>query len=483
MGKLAALRFVEWLQKNSGWTLSLPTGKTPEHFIKWVTYLLNNWNSAPVRKILEESSIDPAAKPDMRSFHFIQIDEFYPINSWQHNSFYYYVNKYYIDGFGLDPQKAMLINPNTIGLQEDMKLESIWPENKVDLSLRTRYPKNELEEKQKRVLGAIDQWCTDYEARIRKLGGIGFFLGGIGPDGHIGFNVKGSDHYSTTRLTETNYETQAAAATDLGGIEVSRHRLVITIGLQTIVFSPDTTAIIIAAGEAKAKIVREAIESEKNNEIPASILQELDNSAFYLTQGAAKLLTERRHRMFASLEKLNEDHKLQIVTDCSLALNRRAVDLTKKDFNLTKTGKLLTARVPNNLEAYLRQVEDHFKSKIFEGLVSVKNQVFLHTAPHHDDIMLGYLPYLVRLMREPTNTHFFNYLTSGFTAVTNSFMLKQNTNAERFFNLPEFKALLEDDYFDPANLVYRNRDVLQFLDGLAADSREEMNAALYQESG
>ena len=54
----------------------------------------------------------------------------------------------------------------------------------------------------------------------RALGGIGFFLGGIGPDGHIGFNVRGSDHFSTTRLTGVNYETQAAAASDLGGIEV-----------------------------------------------------------------------------------------------------------------------------------------------------------------------------------------------------------------------------------------------------------------------
>ena len=70
------------------------------------------------------------------------------------------------------------------------------------------------------------------------MGGIGFFLGGIGPDGHVGFNVRGSDHYSTTRLTATNYETQAAAAGDLGGIEISRNRLVITIGLNTITYNP-----------------------------------------------------------------------------------------------------------------------------------------------------------------------------------------------------------------------------------------------------
>ena len=56
----------------------------------------------------------------------------------------------------------------------------------------------------------IDKRCAEYENKIRSLGGIGFFLGGIGPDGHIAFNVRGSDHNSTTRLTSTNFETQAS---------------------------------------------------------------------------------------------------------------------------------------------------------------------------------------------------------------------------------------------------------------------------------
>ncbi len=104
LGKLTAFRFLEWAQKNEGWSISLPTGKTPEHFIKWVMRLLNEWNEPQTTKLLEENGVDPGHKPDMKNFHFIQIDEFYPINTAQHNSFYYYVNKYYIKGFGLDPQ-------------------------------------------------------------------------------------------------------------------------------------------------------------------------------------------------------------------------------------------------------------------------------------------------------------------------------------------------------------------------------------------
>ena len=76
----------------------------------------------------------------------------------------------------------------------------------------------------------------------RALGGIGFFLDTIGPDGHIAFNGKGSSHLSYTRLIYMNYETMAAAAADLGGIEIVRKKAVITIGLETITCNPECTA-------------------------------------------------------------------------------------------------------------------------------------------------------------------------------------------------------------------------------------------------
>ena len=38
-------------------------------------------------------------KPTLSQLRFVQIDEFYPLDSNQHNSFFYYVNKYYIKDF------------------------------------------------------------------------------------------------------------------------------------------------------------------------------------------------------------------------------------------------------------------------------------------------------------------------------------------------------------------------------------------------
>ncbi|NIT62095.1 MAG: hypothetical protein GWN00_39645, partial [Aliifodinibius sp.] len=48
LGKLAALRFLEWVQNNPGGVISLPTGKTPEFFIREVNRFLNNWNKREV---------------------------------------------------------------------------------------------------------------------------------------------------------------------------------------------------------------------------------------------------------------------------------------------------------------------------------------------------------------------------------------------------------------------------------------------------
>ncbi|HIG17043.1 MAG TPA: hypothetical protein EYQ31_06980, partial [Candidatus Handelsmanbacteria bacterium] len=53
LGKLAALRFLEWVQQNPEGVISLPTGKTPEHFIKWVQRFLAGWDTQEIRSELE----------------------------------------------------------------------------------------------------------------------------------------------------------------------------------------------------------------------------------------------------------------------------------------------------------------------------------------------------------------------------------------------------------------------------------------------
>ncbi len=468
LGKLAAFRFLEWVQQNPGGVISLPTGKTPEHFIQWVTRLLKTWKTPATQRLLEEGGLDPSKQPDMKSLHFVQIDEFYPIHPWQENSFFAYVKRFYIDGFGLDLAKALLIDCYRIGLNHDQSLEAAWPDGTVDLSLRRRPGQSPLETEQKQLLHRIDQWCQEYEDRIRQLGGIGFFLGGIGPDGHIGFNVRGSNHYSTTRLAATNYMTQAAAATDLGGVEVSRKRLVITIGLGTLTYNPDCAAIIIAAGESKANVVRDAIESEKDVMYPASALQGLRNARFYITRGAAKNLIERRHHLFRLSETISDQEVEHTIIDLALDKQKRLVDLTRSDFESDRfTAELLRKR-SESPESLALSVRDWLIARIEKGVKVNTDTRYLHTEPHHDDIMLGYLPAVVHGIRATSNTHCFATLTSGFTAVTNRYLQRRFQTLRPFLEMPAFTRLLRDGYFDPRNSIARNRDVWQYLDGVAS---------------
>jgi glucosamine-6-phosphate deaminase len=470
LGTLTALRFLEWVQRNPEGVVSLPTGKTPEHFIKEVGRLTHGWKRREVQKELEEWGIDPGKACDLGGLRFVQIDEFYPINPLYANSFHYYVTRYYIEGFGLDPKRAMLIDCGRIGLPAGRRLEDIWPGGEVDLSLRYRLPDSALERMQMEVIENIDQWCSLYEERIRAMGGIGFFLGGIGPDGHIGFNVRGSDLHSTTRLTPVNYETQAAAATDLGGIEVARKRLVITIGLSTITSNPECVAIIIAAGEAKAGIVASSLRSEPHVRHPASALQSLSNARFYLTQGAAKLLDARRLAALVRNGTVAESEVDRAVINLSLEKRCPIDELTEEDFNHDAFCAAIARTTGRKPMEMARGVAQRLRDKIEKGSVARGQGVFLHTEPHHDDLMLGYMPHIVRHIRQWGTRHFFATMTSGFTAVTNAFMLGQCERLKRYIESEQFRELFSQGYFEPDDQFLRNRDVWQYLDGVAGDS-------------
>ena len=52
-----AYRFVEWVCRNPSGVISLPTGRTPEHFIKNVQRILREWSTPEVQEELREFGI------------------------------------------------------------------------------------------------------------------------------------------------------------------------------------------------------------------------------------------------------------------------------------------------------------------------------------------------------------------------------------------------------------------------------------------
>lgn len=473
MGLLTALRFLEWASENPNGVISLPTGKTPEYFIKWTTHMLENWENKKVKELRSKYGIAGMGKPSLKNLQFVQIDEFYPISSRQHNSFYNYVKKYYIGGFGLDEKNALLINSDTIPLVGGCHFSEVFPDNVVDLSLRYREPKSHFEKQQQQSIFAIDNWCIDYEQHIRDKGGIGFFLGGIGPDGHIAFNVRGSDHYSTTRLTKTNFETQAVAASDLGGIEISRNRLVITIGLETITYNPDSVALIFAAGEAKASVVREALEEKPSNLYPASVLSKLEHARFYLTTSAATGLQASVDAYYKE-EAWTQEKTDRAVIDLCTKLEKYGHHLTMSDLKADRYCKMIPNLGEDTVSSVIASTEEKFQ----KGMFAEQNQVYYHTGPHHDDIMLGINPHVHRLVRNETNTSYFSILTSGFTAVTNRFVIEALEDTKVFLDQGQIQMTNYPDFFKTGYQYKRDKDVNHYLLKVASGEEYELRRGL-----
>lgn len=463
LGLLTSLRFLEWVAQNPDGVISLPTGKTPEYFIKWTHKLLDGWTRKENQMLMNQNGLYLKKKPSLKNLHFVQIDEFYPINPKQKNSFYDYVLNFYVKGFDLDPANALLINCDEIKLHQGKHYTEVFPDNRIDLSLRNREASSPIEKLQQTSIFRIDNWCTNYDNRIRELGGIGFFLGGMGPDGHIAFNTRGSDHNSATRLTATNFETQAAAAGDLGGIEVSRTRLVITIGLGTITSDPEGVSVIFAAGEAKAPVVRNALENEPDNLYPATVLHRQKNARFYLTEGAAVLLDDSIEKYYSDGPWTFEKTE-RAVFDLCQKIDKYAHKLKLSDLKKDK----YCSRIPRLSLERVEEVIRSTREKIDIGLKKEADQVYLHTGPHHDDIMLGIFPCIIPQLRVASNKFHFAVLTSGFTAVTNDLLRRLLEETQRLIHLGMIQMLKYPDFFEEGYKFKFDKDVSHYLDKIAA---------------
>jgi glucosamine-6-phosphate deaminase len=468
LGLLSALSFVEWVSENPNGVVSLPNGKTAQYFIHFTHFILDNWDNKKGKALLEKYNLKDIKKPDFRNLHFVQMGAFYPMKSEQHNSLYNFAKINYIDGFGIDERNSLMIRSEDIKLVDDMHFLEVFPDYVIDLSLRFREAKTAHEKIQQESIFLIDNWCTKYEEKIRQKGGIGFFLGGIGPDGHIAFNTQGTDHFSSTRLTQTNFETQAVLATDLGGIEVSRKRLVITIGLGTITHNPKAKVVVYAAGEAIADTIKTALESNPTVIAPATAFQKLENSRFYLTDGAAVKLDDSIDNFYKNGPWTHQKTERAVMDLCK-KITKYGPKLDLEDLKADKYCKL----IPKLNENTVQTVIDSILAKLHKGMEKEVNQIYYHTGPHHDDIMLGIMPSTNRQSRDASNELHFSVLTSGFTAVTNRFLLDLLIDTKDLINGGRIQMINYPDFFKDGYKYKWDKDIYHYLDNIAAQNNDE----------
>src|SRR5437763_15549296 len=117
----------------------------------------------------------------------------------------------------------------------------------------------------------VEDYCAQYEQRIRRAGGIDLQILGIGRTGHIGFNEPGSTQTSRTRIVTLDPVTRRDAADGFFG-EENVPQQAITMGVGTILDAKKI--VILAFGEHKAAVVQKAVEGEVTDAVAASFLQE-----------------------------------------------------------------------------------------------------------------------------------------------------------------------------------------------------------------
>lgn len=470
LGALTALRFLEWASDNPEGVISITADKSLKNFIHYTHHFLDNWDNAETKKIIERYGLGSRRKPDLSGLQFVQMDEFYPISPKQHNSFFNYVNEQYIKGFGLDPRRALFINTDEIPLYKGMTYKEVFPDYKIDLTLRYRPAENEIEDIQQRSIFLIDDWCSCYEDKIKDKGDIGFLISTLGSDGRIAFNIKGTSHHSNTQLTRTNFPTQADAAPSLGGIDVSKNRLVITIGLETITRNSKTVAIVYAAGESNALSVKDALESGMTTEFPSTVLQRLPNSRFYLTLGSASRLKDSVNRYYFKEEWNFEKTERAILGLCK-KLNRYAHKLTLEDLQNDKRCRM----IPNLSLETVQKVIKSTEEKLLRGTLNPDNQVIYNSGPHHDDIMLGIMPLTNRQLRHKTNDVHFAVMTSGHNSVTNDFVVEALKKTLRFLDNDEIQMIHYPDFFEEGYKHKFDKDIYHYLDNVARKNQYEMD--------
>jgi len=151
----------------------------------------------------------------------------------------------------------------------------------------------------------LDAECEAYEAKIRQLGGVKLFVGGIGPDGHIAFNEPGSSLASRTRVKTLTQDTIIANSRFFDNDLAKVPRTALTVGVATVMDSEEV--IIIVNGYNKARALQNAIEGGVNHMWTISALQMHRRAIIVCDEDATAELKVGTARYFKDIESANLD--------------------------------------------------------------------------------------------------------------------------------------------------------------------------------
>ncbi len=271
----------------------------------------------------------------------------------------------------------------------------------------------------------IMSFCHDYEHLIAEAGGIDFQLLGIGRCGNIAFNEPGSSLNSLTRLVLLDNNSKEDAKVMFGSVDqvpVSA----ITMGIDTIMQAKEV--MLVAWGEHKSAIVRQAMEQHYDVACPASVLQLHKNVRCMLDLGAAARLTRIATPWVVTSCEWDDQLVRRAVVWLCRQTGKPILKLTNKDYNDYGLSELITRfesayncniKVFNDLQHTITgwpggkpNADDSNRP---ERAKPYPKDVLIFS-PHPDDDVISMGGTFARLIKQGHNVHV-AYETSGCIAV------------------------------------------------------------------
>ena len=323
------------------------------------------------------------------------LDEYFPIEKDDNNSYHHFMNENLFDHIDI-------------------------PKENINI------PSGEISEKE------INNFCSSYEKKIDKNGGIDIQLLGIGRTGHIGFNEPGSHFNSTTRLITLDHTTRFDASKSFNGIENVPSKA-LTMGIRTIFNAK--RIIIMAWGIQKSHIVKKSVENNIKSLIPTTYLQNHKNTTLVLDKECSSELTRFKTPWLVGPCDWSDVIKRKAIVWLCEITEKSILKLTDEDYNKNGLSDLL-ALEGSSYELNIKMF-NHFQNTI-SGWPGGKPDSddstrperknpnpkrVLIFSPHPDDDVISMGGTFDRLVSQGHEVHI-AYQASGNVAVSNHDALK-----------------------------------------------------------
>ncbi len=145
--------------------------------------------------------------------------------------------------------------------------------------------------------------CAAYEAKMKAVGGVDLFLGGIGADGHIAFNEPGSSLASRTRIKTLTQDTIIANSRFFDNDVNKVPKTSVTVGVGTILDAKEV--LIMVNGHNKARALAQVVEGSINQMWTITALQLHPKGIIVCDEAATDELKVGTYKYFKDIEKDN----------------------------------------------------------------------------------------------------------------------------------------------------------------------------------